>query len=94
MRESVIEKYLVEQVKKRGGFTRKVNYQARKGAPDQWCFFPGGRLLMIECKAPGRKPEPLQIYEMEKLRGMGFLPEWVDSKEGVDDALNLFLGSE
>lgn len=87
MKESAIEKYLVAQAKARGAFVRKVAYQGRKGAPDRWLFYPHGFLLIVELKRPGKKPEPLQLDEMQKLRNAGFYVAWADSKEQVDDIL-------
>lgn len=84
MKESLIENYLIAQVKARGGFTRKVTYQGRTGAPDRWCFFPDGKLLITELKRPGETPRPDQVVEIEKLRSMGQKVYVIDSKEGVD----------
>jgi hypothetical protein len=35
---------------------------------------------LIECKAPGKKPEPHQIREHERLLKMGYIVEVVDKK--------------
>lgn len=40
MRESTIEKYLVEQVKAIGGEVRKVQWIGRNGAPDRVVMLP------------------------------------------------------
>lgn len=90
MKETDIETFLIRNVHRRGGFTRKVTYQGRKGAPDRWCFFPGGRLLLIELKRPGEKPSDLQVDEMLKLREHGQYVCWAASKEAVELALNEF----
>lgn len=90
-KEALVEDYLRRRVKELGGITRKLNYQGRKGAPDQGCFFPGGRLLLVECKAAGEKPEPLQDEELATLRKLGFWATWTDSREGVDRILEDFL---
>lgn len=90
-KEAIVEDYLRKRIKELGGFSRKAVYQGRKGAPDQWCFFPGGRLLLVECKAKGEVPEPLQEVEMAALRKLGFWATWTDSREGVDRILEEFL---
>lgn len=90
-KEALVEDYLRRRVKELGGITRKVVYQGRKGAPDEWCMFPGGRLLLVECKAAGEKPEPLQDAELATLRKLGFWATWTDSREGVDRILEDFL---
>lgn len=91
-KESSIENYLRKRVKELGGFHRKVTYQGRKGAPDDWCFFPGGRLLIVECKRPRKnKLDPLQEVEVAILQRAGFNASWVNSKEQVDALLAEFF---
>ena len=69
-----------------------VQYQGRKGAPDRWCFFPGNRLLIVECKRPKKnKLDPLQEVEVEWLQGMGFNAGWLNTKEQVDTVIREFL---
>ncbi|MEL4071679.1 hypothetical protein WKW50_16160 [Ochrobactrum sp. GPK 3] len=51
---------------------RKVVYQGRRGAPDDWYFGHGGRLIIVEHKRPGKKPDPHQVKEIERLRERGF----------------------
>lgn len=91
-KESSIENYLRKRVKALGGTHRKVTYQGRKGSLDDWCFFPGGRLLIIECKRPSKKKlDPLQEVELTWLQGMGFSASWVNTKEQVDAVLKAFF---
>lgn len=90
-KEAIVEDYLRKRVKELGGFSRKVVYQGRKGAPDDWNFFPNGKLLIVECKAKGEVPEPLQEVELAALRKFGFWATWTDSREGVDRILEEFL---
>ena len=90
-KEAKIEDYLSEQVHDQGGFTRKVVYQGRTGSPDRWCFFPRGRLLIVETKAPdGKVPRPDQIQEMKMLRSLGHYVAWVQTREEVDEVLLAF----
>lgn len=49
MRESTIEKYLVEQVKAIGGEVRKVQWVGRRGAPDRIAMLPPGQSEIVEC---------------------------------------------
>ncbi|MCE1244909.1 hypothetical protein [Oryzomicrobium sp.] len=86
MRESAIEKYLVERVKALGGEVRKVRWIGRNGAPDRLAMLPG-KTLWVELKAPGEKCRPHQIREHERMRRMGQRVEVVDSFEGVDEVL-------
>lgn len=82
---SVLESYIVEQVckhaKAAGWIVRKMMYQNRIGCPDQFCFGPGGRLIIIEFKAPGKKPMPHQQREIERLRDQGFEVHVIDDIE-------------
>mgnify|MGYP001250000617 CR=1 FL=1 len=92
MKESAVEAYLRKRVKELGGFHRKVIYQGRKGAPDDWCFFPGGKLLIVECKRPGKNHlDPLQVVEVDILQRAGFKATWVNDIEGVDRVLMEFF---
>lgn len=95
MKENVIEAYLRKRVKELGGVHRKVTYQGRNGALDDWCFFPDGRLLIVECKRPGvNKLDPLQKVEMQFLMKMGFNAAMVNTKMQVDKLLEDFFNEQ
>ncbi|MFY0084430.1 VRR-NUC domain-containing protein, partial [Acinetobacter baumannii] len=51
MRESVIEKYLVDKVKALGGEVRKVKWISRNSAPDRLVMLPDNT-FWAELKAP------------------------------------------
>lgn len=85
--EKIVERYLRTEVARLGGFHRKVIYQGRHGSPDDWCFFPDGRLLIAECKTTNEKPTPEQVREIKRLSDMGQLVFIVDSKASVDEML-------
>lgn len=99
MRERDIEKYLVERVKALGGEVRKVKWIGRNGAPDRLVMLPDtvenlcGNLIhhsntfWVELKATGKKPEPHQLREHERMRRMGQRVVVIDSIEGVDGLL-------
>lgn len=90
-KESAVENYLRERVVKLGGVYRKVTYQGRKGALDLWCFFPGGRLLIVETKRPGKNSlDPLQEVELDFLKRFQFHADWANSKEEIDAILEAF----
>lgn len=97
LRESDIEKYLVKQVKAAGGEVRKVQWIGRSGAPDRLVMLPAqyeradhrhAQTIWIELKAPGKKAEPHQAREHERMRKMGQRVEVVDSYERVDEVLS------
>jgi hypothetical protein len=86
-KENKVEAYLQKRVAEMRGFTRKVTYQGRAGAPDQWCFFPGGRLLIVECKADDGKLDALQLQEIWQLLRYQFIACVAYTKEDVDEYL-------
>ena len=60
MRERDVEKYLKREIAKVGGECFKWTSPGRKGVPDQLVFLPSGAILMVEVKAPGKRPTALQ----------------------------------
>ncbi|MBO1563538.1 PDDEXK family nuclease [Yersinia pseudotuberculosis] len=81
IREDSIEDHLVKEVKKAGGIAYKFISPGRRSVPDRLVLLPGGKVIFVECKAPGEKPTAAQIREHEKIRALGF-PVWVlDSKD-------------
>lgn len=86
MRESEIEKYLVDSVKALGGECRKLKWAGRTGAPDRLVMLPG-HCLWVEVKATGKAVKPHQLREHERMRVMGLHVEIVDSFERVGEVL-------
>ncbi|MGG2141727.1 VRR-NUC domain-containing protein [Symbiopectobacterium sp. RP] len=85
IRESTIEKHLVAEVKKAGGIAYKFVSPGRRSVPDRLVLLPGGRLVFVECKAPGEKPRADQLREHNRMRALGFTVVVLDSKnmEGI-----------
>ena len=79
IREATIEKALVGNAEKRGGLAYKLTVPGRRNAPDRLLIMPGGRLIFVECKAPGQKPRPGQVREIARLRGLGCEAHVLDS---------------
>lgn len=85
MRESVIEKYLVDKVTALKGEIRKVKWIGRRGAPDRLAWIPGWVFpKMPELKAPGKLLQPHQKREHKRLKKMGVVCAKLDSFEDVD----------
>ena len=63
------------------------------GMPDRLLLFPDGKLAFAEIKAPGRKPRPLQISRIEKLRSLGFKVYVIDSIEMIGGVIDEILSS-
>ena len=88
MRESQIELYLVQEVKKLSGENRKINWIARRGAPDRLIWIPKWKFpKMAELKKPGLPLEDHQKREHTRLEKMGIRCFKIDSYEDVDKFL-------
>jgi len=57
------------------------------GVPDRIVIVPGGRVVFVELKAPGKKPTQLQQFQQDRLRAMGCDVRVIDSREGVDELI-------
>lgn len=84
MRESEVENYLCDKIKKIGGLSLKLNSTSMAGLPDRLVLLPGGQVYFIELKAPGQKPRPLQVAVHKRLSKLNFNVLVIDSKQGVD----------
>jgi len=87
VRESLIEKYLCDQIKLLGGHAYKFTSPQRRSVPDRLCVLPRGKSFFVECKATGEKPTPAQWREIERLRGLGQAVYIVDSLATVDEII-------
>lgn len=87
MLEKEIERYLVNRVKKFGGRAYKFISPGNAGVPDRLVCLPGGRVVLAELKAPGKKPRLLQQSVIAQLRKLGVQVYVIDSREGVDQML-------
>ncbi len=81
--EKVIERKLVELVKKNNGMCIKLLCDQLIGLPDRLCLFPDHKIAFVELKTTGRKPNRIQIFIHNKLRALGFRVEVIDTVGGV-----------
>ena len=88
MRESVIERNLVTEVKKRGGLAVKFVSPGLDGVPDRLVLFPGGKMAFVELKAPGKNMRPIQEKRARQLTALGFRVYCVDNKEMIGGVLD------
>lgn len=72
MREKVIEKKLVDEVRRRGGICPKFVSPGFDGMPDRIVMLPDGKCGFVEVKAPGKKPRALQESRHRMLETLGF----------------------
>lgn len=83
--ENQIEQYLVKTWEKEtGGLCLKFPPIFFAGFPDRICLASPGVIVFVETKAPGKTPRKLQARIHNKLKGLGFRVEVIDSKEGTD----------
>jgi hypothetical protein len=85
MLEKRIEQRLVERAKDAGGMAIKWVAPAMAGVPDRIVFLPGGVVIFVELKAPGKKSTPLQVRIQQMLSGLGADVRVIDSLEAVDE---------
>ncbi len=88
MREKQIEQKLVGEVKRRGGICPKWVSPGFDGVPDRLVFLPGKHFGMVEVKAPGEKPRPLQESRHRLLEKLGFHTYILDGTEQIQDLLD------
>lgn len=90
MRENVIEEYLRDQVRAIGGRAYKFVSPGNKGVPDRLVLLPGGRIIFIEMKAPGKKSTPQQLLQQKRIKALGCQVFVIDTKEKVDDFIRQY----
>ncbi|UZP04372.1 VRR-NUC domain-containing protein [Clostridium botulinum] len=87
MEESRIENYLKRRVEKLGGKAYKWAPVGVVGVPDRMVLLPGGKVIFVELKAPGKKARKLQEYRAKQLKDLGFQVECLDTIEKIDALL-------
>lgn len=88
MREKTIEAKLVSEVKKRGGICPKWVCPSFDGMPDRLVFLPGRHFGLVEVKATGKKPRPLQVSRHKLLQRLGFKVYILDAIEKIGGILD------
>jgi len=88
MLERDVEQYLVRRIAKLGGKAYKFSSPSNRAIPDRLCCLPRGRIVFVECKAPGKVPTKLQNLIIGLLRTLGHEVLIIDTKEKVDVLYN------
>ena len=93
--EKQLHNYLRGQCRAHGISFDKVESRSRRGFPD--CFLAyKGRIRLVELKSPAGtgRLSALQKFVIKDLRAHGVWPSVADSKESVDDIIDLILQGE
>jgi hypothetical protein len=85
-RESDLERKLKAWTDTHGLLNLKFVSPAYRGMPDRLILNGRGRIMFLELKAKGKKPSPLQLIQMRRLRDMNVRTEWTDN---LADAITL-----
>ncbi len=88
MREKLIERKLVEAVKRRGGICPKWVSPGFDGVPDRLVFLPARKFGLVEVKAPGEDPRALQLSRHRLLEKLGFHTYILDGVEQIGGILD------
>lgn len=84
MKESDIEKYLVQGVKAVGGRAYKFVSPGSSGVPDRLVVLPGGRIEFVELKTETGRLSKLQQHQIRQLNALGCTTYTL---YGMDDVL-------
>ena len=93
MRERSIERHLVEETERRGGFAPKLVSPGTDGMPDRLVILPGCGVAFVELKAPGETLRPLQVRRKRQLESLGFSVYCLDRPEQIGVILNEILST-
>ena len=88
MMERAIEQHFVAETKKRGGLALKFVSPGMDGVPDRIVLLPGGKIVFVELKAPGKALRPLQQRRAKQLTALGFQVFCVDRIEQIGGVLD------
>ncbi|MCO7125097.1 VRR-NUC domain-containing protein [Sporolactobacillus shoreicorticis] len=94
MQESRLERRLEREVKRLGGIAAKWVSPGLAGVPDRILLFPGGRIIFVEMKAPGKPLRVLQAKRRQQLTNLGFKAIKIDSDQQIDDLIREVTGNE
>ena len=90
MSEKDIERKLKAKAEARGWLCLKFESPGFTGVPDRIILIPGGAVVFVELKAPGKKERPRQRYVQDQFRSFGFtVVSSVDSNEAIDWVLQI-----
>ncbi|MCB7085240.1 MULTISPECIES: VRR-NUC domain-containing protein [Gordonibacter] len=81
--ERDVERAFAEHGRRLGAEVLKLTSPGNAGVPDRLVLFPDGTHALVELKAPGKRPRPLQQRVFSRLAAQGHPVTVVDSKAGA-----------
>lgn len=93
LKERAIEKKLVDEIRKAGGYAPKFVSPGWAGVPDRIVLLPGGSMAFVELKRPGKKMRPLQMRRKKQLESLGFMVLCVDSPDQIGGVVDAVRGT-
>lgn len=88
MAEAPAEKYLRDEVRKRGGISLKLVIMGKRNFPDRTNLIPGGRIFFVEAKDEGKDLRKTQRWFTTKiLIPLGFTVYICRTKLDVDEII-------
>lgn len=79
-----LQAHLKRVVQQSGGQYRKVRWEGRRGCPDCYVWWKGGKSAFIEVKAEGDRYSKLQEREVARMQDAGIPVYTVSTIEGID----------
>ena len=83
MLEKDIERAFVARVKFLGGMAEKFTSPGRRSVPDRLVTMPGGQIIFVELKAPGKKPTDAQQRDHDRRKALGCDVRVIDTMEAA-----------
>lgn len=84
MKESQIEKKLIQETERLNGKCFKFSSYGNNGVPDRIVLLDG-KCYFVELKAPGKPLRPIQDYRKREFQKLGFTVRVIDSLQGVSE---------
>jgi hypothetical protein len=89
MRESTVERHLVQRVRSLGGMCLKL-MPMPAGTPDRIVVLPGNRVYFVETKQPKGEVSPIQLERHRRLGLIGYPVAVLWNKKEVDQWMTQF----
>lgn len=87
MEEQKIERRLKKEIELIGGKALKFVSPGVSGVPDRIVLLPGGKVIFVELKAPGKKLSPMQAFRRKEFNKLGFDIRVIDSIEKISELI-------